>query len=126
MHARTCTHTAHTPTHTRARTQGFAVAVKTKCTKEQVDSVVGIHPSSAEEFVTMRRCVSVVWGGRAFWGWGRSRAAAGAQALGASTWFTRKRLLCLARSSITTRAPAPPLLLSNRSASRKIRGGKPA
>jgi len=30
------------------------VAVKTKCTKEQVDSVVGIHPSSAEEFVTMR------------------------------------------------------------------------
>jgi hypothetical protein len=38
--------------------QGFAVAVKTKCTKEQIDSVIGIHPSSAEEFVTMRRWVA--------------------------------------------------------------------
>jgi pyruvate/2-oxoglutarate dehydrogenase complex dihydrolipoamide dehydrogenase (E3) component len=35
--------------------QGFAVAVKIGATKEQLDSVVGIHPSSAEEFVTMRR-----------------------------------------------------------------------
>lgn len=34
--------------------QGFAVAVKMGVTKAQLDSVVGIHPSSAEEFVTMR------------------------------------------------------------------------
>lgn len=34
--------------------QGFAVAVKMGATKQQLDSVVGIHPSAAEEFVTMR------------------------------------------------------------------------
>ncbi|GFR45297.1 hypothetical protein Agub_g6654 [Astrephomene gubernaculifera] len=34
--------------------QGFAVAVKLGATKAQMDSVVGIHPSAAEEFVTMR------------------------------------------------------------------------
>ncbi|KAG2453963.1 hypothetical protein HYH02_001010 [Chlamydomonas schloesseri] len=34
--------------------QGFAVAVKVGVTKQQLDSVVGIHPSAAEEFVTMR------------------------------------------------------------------------
>lgn len=34
--------------------QGFAVAVKLGVTKAQLDTVVGIHPSSAEEFVTMR------------------------------------------------------------------------
>ncbi|GLC35158.1 hypothetical protein PLESTB_000560700 [Pleodorina starrii] len=34
--------------------QGFAVAVKVGVTKAQLDSVVGIHPSAAEEFVTMR------------------------------------------------------------------------
>jgi glutathione reductase (NADPH) len=34
--------------------QGFAVAVKMGVTKAQLDSVVGIHPSSAEELVTMR------------------------------------------------------------------------
>lgn len=34
--------------------QGFAVAVKVGVTKAQLDSVVGIHPSSAEEFVTLR------------------------------------------------------------------------
>ena len=34
--------------------QGMAVAVKMGVTKAQLDSVVGIHPSSAEEFVTMR------------------------------------------------------------------------
>ena len=34
--------------------QGFAVAVKMGVTKRQVDSVVGVHPSSAEELVTMR------------------------------------------------------------------------
>lgn len=34
--------------------QGMAVAVKMGVTKQQLDTVVGIHPSSAEEFVTMR------------------------------------------------------------------------
>ncbi|KAG2495814.1 hypothetical protein HYH03_006055 [Edaphochlamys debaryana] len=34
--------------------QGFAVAVKMGVTKADLDSVVGIHPSAAEEFVTMR------------------------------------------------------------------------
>lgn len=34
--------------------QGLAVAVKIGVTKEQLDGVVGIHPSAAEEFVTMR------------------------------------------------------------------------
>nr|QBY35585.1 glutathione reductase 1 [Dunaliella salina] len=44
--------------------QGFAVAVKMKCTKEQIDSVVGIHPSSAEEFVTMRSVSRKIRGGQ--------------------------------------------------------------
>ncbi|MBK8258636.1 MAG: glutathione-disulfide reductase [Polyangiaceae bacterium] len=34
--------------------QGFAVALKCGATKEQFDKTVGIHPSAAEEFVTMR------------------------------------------------------------------------
>ncbi len=34
--------------------QGFAVAVKCGATKEQFDATVGIHPSAAEELVTMR------------------------------------------------------------------------
>ena len=34
--------------------QGFAAAIKMGITKKVLDSVVGIHPSSAEEFVTMR------------------------------------------------------------------------
>ena len=34
--------------------QGFAVAVKMGLKKSLLDTVVGIHPSSAEEFVTMR------------------------------------------------------------------------
>lgn len=34
--------------------QGFAVALKMRVTKAQLDTVVGIHPSAAEEFVTMR------------------------------------------------------------------------
>lgn len=37
-----------------ASLQGFAVAVKMGVTKTQLDTVVGIHPSAAEEFVTMR------------------------------------------------------------------------
>ena len=35
-------------------TQGFAVALNCGATKAQLDMTVGIHPSSAEEFVTMR------------------------------------------------------------------------
>ncbi len=34
--------------------QGMSVALKMGVTKAQLDSVVGVHPSSAEEFVTMR------------------------------------------------------------------------
>ena len=34
--------------------QGVAVAVKMGATKADFDATVGIHPSSAEEFVTMR------------------------------------------------------------------------
>lgn len=34
--------------------QGFAVALKAGATKTEFDRTVGIHPSSAEEFVTMR------------------------------------------------------------------------
>ena len=34
--------------------QGFAVAIKCGATKAQFDSTIGIHPTSAEEFVTMR------------------------------------------------------------------------
>lgn len=34
--------------------QGFAVALKAEATKETFDNTVGIHPSLAEEFVTMR------------------------------------------------------------------------
>lgn len=34
--------------------QGFAVALKCGATKEQFDATVGIHPTAAEEFVTMR------------------------------------------------------------------------
>ena len=34
--------------------QGFAVAVKMGATKQQLDATIGIHPTAAEEFVTMR------------------------------------------------------------------------
>jgi glutathione reductase (NADPH) len=34
--------------------QGFAVALKCGATKAQFDSTVGIHPTAAEEFVTLR------------------------------------------------------------------------
>jgi glutathione reductase (NADPH) len=34
--------------------QGVAIAVKMGATKANFDATVGIHPSSAEEFVTMR------------------------------------------------------------------------
>jgi len=34
--------------------QGFAVAMRAGATKQQFDTTIGIHPSAAEEFVTMR------------------------------------------------------------------------
>ncbi|HXC40276.1 MAG TPA: glutathione-disulfide reductase, partial [Burkholderiales bacterium] len=34
--------------------QGFAVAMKAGATKEIFDGTIGIHPTAAEEFVTMR------------------------------------------------------------------------
>jgi glutathione reductase (NADPH) len=34
--------------------QGFAVALKCGATKAQFDATIGIHPTAAEEFVTMR------------------------------------------------------------------------
>jgi glutathione reductase (NADPH) len=34
--------------------QGFAVAVKCGATKAHFDATIGIHPTSAEELVTMR------------------------------------------------------------------------
>lgn len=37
--------------------QGFAVALKAGATKAIFDQTIGIHPSSAEEFVTMRQAV---------------------------------------------------------------------
>jgi len=37
--------------------QGFAVAMKCGATKAQFDATVGIHPTAAEEFVTMREPV---------------------------------------------------------------------
>jgi len=38
--------------------QGLAIAVKCGATKKQFDETVGIHPTSAEEFVTMREIKS--------------------------------------------------------------------
>ena len=34
--------------------QGFAVAIKAGLTKQQFDRTIGIHPTAAEELVTMR------------------------------------------------------------------------
>jgi glutathione reductase (NADPH) len=38
--------------------QGFAVAMRAGSTKAQFDATVGIHPTAAEEFVTMRETVA--------------------------------------------------------------------
>ncbi len=40
--------------HAAEMVQGFAVAMKAGATKAQFDATVGIHPTSAEELVTMR------------------------------------------------------------------------
>ena len=37
--------------------QGFAIAVKFGMTKQQFDATIGIHPTAAEELVTMREPV---------------------------------------------------------------------
>jgi len=37
--------------------QGFAVAMKCRATKAQFDATIGIHPTAAEEFVTLREPV---------------------------------------------------------------------
>ena len=42
--------------------QGFAAAVKLGITKDILDTVVGIHPTAAEEFVTMRDVTRTVGG----------------------------------------------------------------
>ena len=34
--------------------QGISIAIKSGATKAQFDATTGIHPSAAEEFVTMR------------------------------------------------------------------------
>ena len=40
--------------------QGIAVAVKSKLTKAQLDATIGIHPTAAEEFLTLREKASRV------------------------------------------------------------------
>jgi glutathione reductase (NADPH) len=35
--------------------QGFAVALKCKATKADFDATIAVHPTAAEEFVTMRK-----------------------------------------------------------------------
>jgi glutathione reductase (NADPH) len=41
--------------------QGFAVAIKMGATKRDLDATIGIHPTSAEELVTMRTPVTGPW-----------------------------------------------------------------
>jgi len=41
--------------------QGFGLAIKVGATKRDFDNCVAIHPTSAEELVTLRECWS--WGG---------------------------------------------------------------
>lgn len=43
--------------------QGFGVALKCGATKAQFDSTIGIHPTAAEEFVTMRSVTRRIRGG---------------------------------------------------------------
>ena len=38
--------------------QGVAIAVKLGATKAQFDATIGIHPTAAEEFVTLREKAS--------------------------------------------------------------------
>jgi glutathione reductase (NADPH) len=41
--------------------QGFAVAIKMGATKKDFDATIGIHPTAAEELVTMRTKASGPW-----------------------------------------------------------------
>jgi glutathione reductase (NADPH) len=61
---------------TFVKLQGFAVVIKAGLTKADLDATVGIHPTAAEEFVTMRTPTrkirknppsQVCWGHRALW-----------------------------------------------------------
>ena len=38
--------------------QGIGIAIKAGATKKVFDSTIGIHPTAAEEFVTMREPIS--------------------------------------------------------------------
>jgi glutathione reductase (NADPH) len=38
--------------------QGLGIAVKSGVTKSQLDATIGIHPTTAEEFVTLRQPVA--------------------------------------------------------------------
>jgi glutathione reductase (NADPH) len=62
--------------------QGLAVALKCNATKAQFDSCVGIHPSAAEEWVTMssaaRGAAAAPGGG----GWGNQQMDVGVFAVG--------------------------------------------
>jgi glutathione reductase (NADPH) len=40
--------------------QGMAVAIRAGATKAVFDSTIGIHPTAAEEFVTMRKPIDIV------------------------------------------------------------------
>ena len=40
--------------------QGFGVALKAGATKEDFDRTIGIHPTAAEEFVTMREPTRII------------------------------------------------------------------
>lgn len=42
--------------------QGIAVAIKAGATKKHFDNTLGIHPSAAEEFVTLRNKTRTVMG----------------------------------------------------------------
>lgn len=44
--------------------QGFAAALYAGITKRQLDATVGIHPSSAEEFVTLTKPTRQYRGGK--------------------------------------------------------------
>ena len=59
-HTHTHTHT-YTHTHTHTHTQGFGVAIKMGATKADFDNTIAIHPTAAEEAVTM-----APWGSPSF------------------------------------------------------------
>jgi len=40
--------------------QGIAIAMKAGATKSHFDQTIGIHPTAAEEFVTMREATRLI------------------------------------------------------------------